>query len=167
MKIGFVGNGTDKFTELGQERAKEFIAEQLWFHDQDIACTDVQVEAMVSGHSPVGGIDIWAEEAALAQGIALDLKVPEVHQWNPEGGYGYKARNLDIAKDSDILYIVLADRYPEEYQGRRFAFCYHHNQGAGHPAITPDNHVKSGGCWTGKEGVKLGKDVRWHIINNN
>ena len=151
MQIGIVGNGSDKFTPQGERLARSVIRDIL-----------VGADVMISGHSPVGGIDIWAEEEAEALGVPLDLKVPEINQWDPPGGYGYKARNLDIANDSDIVHVILADRYPEEYAGRRFAFCYHHQLGEGHPTVTPDNHVKSGGCWTGKKA----QNAIWHIVAN-
>lgn len=162
MKIGFVGNGTDKFTKLGEERARSFIANQLWGFQEDLPGIGLSCEAMVSGHSPVGGIDIWAEEEAEALGIPLDLKIPTIEQWNPPGGYGYRARNLDIAKDSDVLHIVLANEYPPDYSGRRFKECYH-CKSIGRDAT---DHVKSGGCWTGKKALEMGKEVIWRIIEN-
>ena|SRR6266550_3891525 len=152
-KIGIVGNGTDKFTERGAELAREVILFLLESENWD---------AMVSGHSPVGGIDIWAEEAAIALGIPLDLKIPEVNQWNPPGRYGYKARNLDIANHSDEVHVIVADVYPQEYRGRRFEVCYHHRNGEGAPFVTPTNHVKSGGCWTGKQSAS----AAWNIVSN-
>lgn len=145
-RIGLVGNGTDKFTELGQERAREAIRHAL-----------EPATVMVSGHSPVGGIDIWSEEEAEKLGIDLELKVPEIHQWNPNG-YGYKARNQDIAESSDSLYVILADVYPTDYTGMRFEWCYH--------CKTKDEHVKSGGCWTGKYAQKLGIPTAWIVVNN-
>lgn len=151
VKIGFVGNGADKFTALGTLRACNKIDELL----QEADC-------VVSGHSPVGGVDIWAENQALFYKKEIDIKTPGIHQWNPPGGYGYKARNLDIARDSDILYVILADKYPDSYSGRRFTECYH-CKSIGRDAT---DHVKSGGCWTGKQALKMGKDVRWIIIPN-
>lgn len=158
MNVGFVGNGADKFTPVGEMLARQFIANELWMHDQDYPGEGV--DAMVSGHSPVGGIDIWAEEEAEAQGIALNLKIPEIPAWNPHG-YGFKARNIDIATDSDVLYVVLADVYPEEYAGMRFDKCYHCVRFR--PNLT---HVKSGGCWTGNYAIQLGRYVRWKVIEN-
>lgn len=152
-KVGIVGNGTDKFTARGRQLAEETILFILEGENWD---------AMVSGHSPVGGIDIWAEEIATILGIPLDLKVPAVNQWDPPGAYGYKARNLDIAHDSDIVHVILADVYPVEYHGRRFNACYHHRNGEGAPSVTPVNHVKSGGCWTGKKAA----NAVWHIVAN-
>lgn len=156
MRVGIVGNGSDKFTPQGEAGARELIRAILLEggpYVEDIV--------MVSGHSPVGGIDIWAEEVATELGIRLDLKIPEIHQWNPPGGYGYKARNLDIAQ-ADIVHVILADEYPEDYEGRRFAVCYHHRNGEGAPRVTPENHVKSGGCWTGKKA----NNAIWHVIQN-
>lgn len=150
--VGIVGNGSDKFTALGEQRARELIAELLVLN---------QATTMVSGHSPVGGIDIWAEEVADALMVELDIKEPEVHQWDPPGRYGYKARNLDIAQ-ADIVYVIVADVYPDEYRGRRFGACYHHRNGEGAPVVTPTNHVKSGGCWTGKKA----QTAFWHIVRN-
>lgn len=147
MRVGFVGNGSDKFTPLGERRARLTIMLRL-----------IEADVMVSGHSPVGGIDIWAEEEAQALCIPLDLKVPQVHQWNPPGGYGYKARNLDIAASSDKLYVILARTYPANYSGRKFSVCYHCHS---------TDHVKSGGCWTGKQAQKMGKDVEWIYIDND
>lgn len=143
MRVGIVGHGADKFTPAGELRARETIRGLL-----------ADATVMVSGHSPVGGIDIWAEEEAAALDITLDLKVPEVNQWNPPGRYGYKARNLDIANDSDIVHVILADSYPPGYEGREFPYCYH---------CKTDDHPKSGGCWTGKKA----KMAMWHIVRNS
>lgn len=152
MKVGIVGNGSDKFTRAGEQQARALI---------HLILNSPGVEVMVSGHSPVGGIDIWAEDAASALGLELDLKIPEIHQWNPPGGYGYKARNFDIARDSDVTHVILADVYPEEYRGRRFGICYHHRDHES-DIVTPTNHVKSGGCWTGRKA----EHAIWHIVRN-
>lgn len=146
MRKGIVGNGTDKFTELGRKHAIYKI--HLILDPRD---------TLVSGHSPVGGIDIWAEDVATQLGCTLDIKTPEVQQWNPPGGYGYKARNIDIAADSDELHVIVASSYPPNYQGRRFNLCYH---------CLSDDHVKSGACWTAKQAIRMGKDVSWHYIDN-
>ena len=146
MKVGVVGNGTDKFTDLGKLRAKQEIRRIL---------SDPEVTAVVSGHSPMGGVDIWAEESGQEFNLEQRIKIPLVHSW--DGGYGYKARNIDIARDSDILYVVVANVYPDEYKGRRFKICYH---------CETSTHVKSGACWTAKQARKLGKNVVTIIITN-
>jgi len=147
IKIGIIGNGADKFTKQAEEKAKLFISEILIKNKKDVT--------LVSGHSPVGGIDIWAEEIAKELQIPLDLKIPKQHVWDAE--YGYKQRNLDIARDSDIITIILVDKLPPNYKGMKFNKCYHCNS---------TDHVKSGACWTGKQALKLGKKVDWYIIKN-
>lgn len=119
----------------------------------------VGADIVISGHSPVGGIDIWAEELANRNGYHTDIKVPEQHRW--DAPYGYKARNLDIARESDYLYVILANVYPEEYSGRRFKICYHcARKGGG------TEHVKSGGCWTGYKALEFGNRVEWFVVEN-
>ena len=151
MKIGIIGHGKDKFTSDSEAEAKSII--------ESIIC-DGQAQAgselltVVSGHSPVGGVDIWAEDVANEYSVQLDLKVPKQHTWDAK--YGYKQRNLDIARDSEELHVILVDKYPIGYNGTlKFNKCYHCNT---------DAHIKSGACWTAKEAQKLGKPVIWHII---
>jgi hypothetical protein len=147
IKIGIIGRGADKFTKQAEEKAKLFISEILTKH-----CGNV---VLISGHSPMGGIDIWAEEIANKLQIPTDIKNPKQHTWDAE--YGYKQRNLDIAKDSDIVIIILVDKLPFNYKGMKFNKCYHCNS---------INHVKSGACWTGIQALKMGKKVDWYIIKN-
>ena len=149
MKVGIVGSGADKFTEYGEQQARICIIGILVD-----AMVETQAEVtMISGHSPMGGVDVWAEEEAVMCGAALDLKIPEVNQWNPEG-YGYRARNLDIAHESDVVHVIVVDEYPPDYAGRRFPICYHCHD---------TTHVKSGGCWTGKHA----NIAVWHVIPND
>lgn len=147
MKIGIIGHGADKFTEKSAKEAKDLI--HKIFREQR------EMPTLVSGHSPVGGIDIYAEEIAKNLTLSLDLKIPKQKQWDAE--YGFKQRNLDIARSSDILHVILVDKYPKDYKGRKFNKCYHCNS---------SDHVKSGACWTAKEAKKLNKEVIHHIIKN-
>lgn len=145
MKIGIVGNGENKFTELGKERAKLQISQIIKSYPN---------AKIVSGHSIMKGVDIWTEEIARQYGNELDIKAPREEAW--EGKYGYKARNLDIAK-SDVVFVIVADKYPEDYNGRKFKECYH---------CHVNSHVKSGACWTGKKAIEFGNQAKWIIINN-
>ena len=155
MKIGIVGHGTDKFTPATRRAAVAII--RMLLKPGDV---------LVSGHSPVGGIDIWAEEVARDEGIAMDLKIPRQNKWDAE--YGFKQRNLDIARDSDEVHVIVVENYPMDYHGRRWLdddalpVCYHC---ARLPEVQqPELHVKSGGCWTGIQARRLGKPVTWHIL---
>jgi len=155
MKIGIIGHGADKFTEVSRLNAAELIAAIL--KDYCVQCIEKRDydTGFVSGHSPVGGVDIWGEKIAKLLGIPLELKIPKQKCWDAE--YGFKQRNLDIASSSDILHIILVDKYPKDYKGRKFSKCYHCNS---------SDHVKSGACWTAKEARKLNKEVIYHIIRN-
>lgn len=155
MKIGIVGHGSDKFTERSKNEAKQLIKNILIFDSVTPMSLITKREdvILVSGHSPVGGIDIYAEEIAKELGIPMDLKIPRQDTWTAE--YGYKERNLDIARDSDEVHVILVDKYPKDYSGMKFKLCYH---------CKTSDHVKSGGCWTGHRAEKLGKKVYWHII---
>ena len=145
MKIGIVGNGSDKFTLAGGLRAQKLISDLL----QETR------GVVVSGHSPVGGVDIWAEEIGKTIGCELLIFPAKENKW--EGGY--KQRNLEIAQNADEMHIIVADRYPEKFGGHRFPICYH---------CKTTDHVKSGGCWTGKKFEELhpGKKAVWHIVRN-
>jgi hypothetical protein len=143
MKIGIIGHGSDKFVPESKEAAINLIRKLLSKPDS----------ILVSGHSPVGGIDIWAEEVAQELEIPMEIKSPRQKSW--EGEYGYKARNLDIARSSDEVHIILVADYPSNYKEQRFSECYH---------CHTSKHVKSGGCWTGLQAKKLGKKVKWHVF---
>jgi hypothetical protein len=147
MKVGIIGHAENKFTIESEKSARKLIRNILAQYHNPI---------LVSGHCPMGGIDIWAEEVAKDLGLQMDLKIPKQNRWDAE--YGYKKRNIDIAKDSDILHIILVNGYPKEYKGMVFSKCYHCNS---------NSHIKSGACWTGKVAEKLGKGVIVHIIKNN
>lgn len=149
MRIGIVGHGADKFTEESENHAKQIISRIILQDFKDSKETPV----IVSGHSPVGGIDIWAETLAADLGCILDIKTPRQNRWDAE--YGYKARNLDIADSSDVIYVIVVKEYPPNYKGMRFKSCYHCHK---------TDHIKSGGCWTAIQAQKLGKPAYWIIL---
>lgn len=136
MKVGIVGAEAAKFTPLTEQDARWAIRRWLRVASE-----------VISGHSPLGGIDWWAIEEAELRGIPTREYPPAENTW--EGGF--KPRNLQIARESDIVVCIAVKALPETYTGRRFPRgCYH----CGTP---PTDHVKSGGCWTVKEAKKLGK----------
>lgn len=61
---------------------------------------------------------MWAGEIAKELEIKLDIKAPKQHRW--DGEYGFKQRNLDIARDSRVVHVIVVDKYPNGYNGRRF-----------------------------------------------
>jgi hypothetical protein len=132
VNLGIVGHAAEKFTPETARRAKLAIIAAL---------AQYSPKVVVSGRSPMGGIDVWAEDAARACGIKTLIFPPKVVEWDPPGEYGYKARNLDIAKHSDLVVCVVVATLPPAFEGMAFGDCYHCK------GRTPP-HVKSGGCWT-------------------
>lgn len=123
--IGIVGHEAAKFTPDTEATAR-WIIRTLLEHPRSV---------LVSGHCPLGGIDIWAEEEATKLGRRMIIYPPKVNSWEA----GYKPRNLQIAHTSDICHCIVVATLPPTYTGMRFTSCYH---------CKTDSHVKSGGCWT-------------------
>jgi hypothetical protein len=143
MIVGIVGSESIKFTAKGRADAEQMIVE--------ILC-EPSVTEVVSGKCHLGGIDIWAAEIGQALGLTVTEFPPEVQSW-----WAYKKRNLRIAEHSDIVHCITVDRLPESYTGMRFNLCYH---------CGTNGHVKSGGCWTMKQAIKIGKIGKLHVIEN-
>ena len=92
MKIAIVGASKEKWSEKD-----EMIVKKIIF---GILKSDIEV-VLVSGHSPKGGVDIWAEEVANKYGIKNEIYKPETFNWS-----GFKKRNILIAQNCDILYAI-------------------------------------------------------------
>jgi hypothetical protein len=144
MIIGIVGSEAAKFTPDTEEAAKEMLRGIILFEN---------AETIVSGACHLGGIDRWAIEIAIEMGRKPIEFPPKYKSWR----YGYKPRNIRIAKSSDKVYCLTVKEYPPGYMGMRFNGCYH----CGTPA---DHHVKSGGCWTIKYAARIGKATQLVII---
>lgn len=140
MNIGIVGHEAAKFTPETKHKAINII-EGLLSH----------CDTVVSGHCHLGGIDIWAEMVADSIGAQKLIYLPRTNAW----ASGYKPRNIQIAKASDVVHIIVVATLPDTYKGMRFSLCYH---------CGSKDHVKSGGCWTGKYAQKLGKEAIWHVV---
>ena len=149
MRKAIIGHGAEKFTPVTEAAAKKIIG--LILNPGD---------TVVSGRSPMGGIDVWAEEHADAhEDVDKIIHAAEVDQWNPPGRVGYKARNLMIARDAQEAHVILVTEYPPDFDGMRFKACYHCKD------RIPE-HVKSGGCWTAwKAYTRSGAPPHWWIIN--
>lgn len=147
MKIGIVGSEAAKFTPDTETKARDAIANLI----EEGLHTDGQIPTIVSGECHLGGIDIWAKEIALDANIGYIGHPPKTLKW--EGGY--KQRNLLIARDSDLCVCITVKNFPPDYKGMRFPYCYH---------CKTSDHIKSGGCWTVKQAIKLGKQGRIIVV---
>lgn len=135
MKLGIVGHGGGKFTEATKLMAIGIIAEEIRRHHPT---------HVVSGRSPLGGVDIWAIEVGKRLGCAPEEYPPVLNEhgyghWDGPGGF--RERNLKIAAASDLVLCVVVADYPPGYRWKKEDGCRH----CGDRNL---RHVKSGGCWT-------------------
>jgi hypothetical protein len=145
--LGIVGSEAAKFTVDTELAARLAIRARL--------AKLGPLDCVCSGKCPLGGIDVWAIEEAIAAGIQVQEFPPAVESWED----GYKPRNIQIAKYSDEVICIVPLKLPEEYQGMRFSQCYHHSD-----QINVPTHVKSGGCWTTKYARGLAKPTDLIVI---
>ncbi len=146
MTAGIVGHEGAKFTPEAEQRARRLIRRIIDLRDE---AGRPRFDRVASGECPLGGIDIWAREEACLLGVPFVGFPPASNDW----AGGFRPRNIQIAEASDVVYSIVVARLPAGYTGRRFPICYH---------CGVDTHVKSGGCWTAKHALGLGK--RGHII---
>ena len=133
MKIGIVGTSY-KVTENEFRDLMQMISLTLQNHDP--------VEDTVISGGAIG-VDLMAEE--IGKGMGYDFRVYQPIQTN---WLGYKKRNLEIARDCDYVYCFSVPHYDDEKRKS----CYHH---VGNEGFLP--HLKTAGCWTLNEAMKLGK----------
>lgn len=146
MTAGIVGHEGAKFTPAMEGRARGLIVKILNLRDDDGL---LRFDRIVSGDCPLGGVDLWARQEAEAQGRPFVGFPPASDDW----AGGFKPRNIQIAEASDVVYSIVVAQLPPGYTGRRFEYCYH---------CLSDSHIKSGGCWTVKHALGLGK--RGHVL---
>lgn len=154
MNLGIVGSEQAKFTQITERAARMAIATMIITWGPTL---------VVSGHSPLGGVDLYAIEEAERLGVKTREYAPRRHYWAAPGGY--RDRNLKIAKDSDVVACVTLKELPPTFQGMRFDACYHCLRRR--PGLAPDDHVKSGGCWTMWQAVALGKKGARIVVGPN
>ena len=154
MIIGIVGAGQDKFTAETEKRAREIIRTIL---NSNYTAT------ITSGHSRKKGVDIFTEEEFYKSPTTggLWIRAPIIEAWPKQGeGYGYMARNTDIAK-ADLVVVIVVKEYPPNYPRETWEpptpFCYHCKD-------KREPHVKSGACWTGLKAIELGHQAIWYLL---
>lgn len=140
--IAIVGADGRKWTENDPELVKCIIRHILTKYDDPI---------LISGHCPLGGVDLWAEEVAKELEIPVVLFRPRRNAWR-----FYKERNVKIAEACDIIYDIEPPR------------SCHHCRGEGKIGdlicrFCGGDGAYSGGTWTLNYAKTLGKEV-WKII---
>ena len=143
VKVGIVGSEAAKFTEVTE-----------WAARREIQRVIQGADLVISGHSPLGGIDWWAIEEAERVCIPTKEFRPKFNEWKT----GYMPRNLQIARACDRLVCITVKVLPDGYKGMRFERgCYHCH-------TPPEDHIKSGGCWTMKRAAEMGKQTELVVI---
>lgn len=140
MTVGIVGHEAAKFTSATEAEARRLIRKIF---------ARTQATEIVSGECRLGGVDIFAREEAEAAGIPFQGFPPASDDWET----GFRPRNIQIAEASDVVYSIVVAELPPGYTGRHFPLCYH---------CGVSTHVKSGGCWTVKHALSLGR--RGHVL---
>jgi len=189
FKLGVIGAEASKFTEETELQAKDNIREileQAKAQHPDLvfvsgrcpiaiceACGKLKFaapEEPLEGYftcrlcgSPkakrMGGIDVAAEAEARKQGIPCDIKVPAFNRWGDLKTYGFQSRNINIAKDSDELYVIVVKEYPFGFTGEDRGDCFHCAR-AGRPV----NHKTSGACWSSTKFTEFHNKPATYII---
>lgn len=98
---------------------------------------------IVSGHSPAGGIDIWAENIAKEKNIPTNIYYSKGYS-----GQAFTERNKKIANNSDMLYNIVV-KSPNSYCN------YHKTYG----------HQQSGGCMTEMMAQREGIRTNLELVN--
>jgi hypothetical protein len=155
--VGIVGAGADKFTLETETKARAIIQSVLMSYPN---------ATITSGHSIRGGVDIFTEEGFYQHPTTggLWIRAPVIQAWPKQGkGYGYMARNLDIAQ-ADLVVVIVVKDYPPGFvpESEKFLrdgkpYCYHCKD-------KRELHVKSGACWTGLKAIELGHKAIWYLL---
>jgi hypothetical protein len=164
MNIGIIGAEAKKFTDKTKMAAISQIENIITGRWR----TDGKPPTIVSGHCHLGGVDIWAEEAADHYKLPKLIFPPKKLRW--EGGF--KQRNIQIAEASDVIYVIVVAKLPpgmlpEPWNKKP---CYHcDKQGFAYmengKRVPIPLHVKSGACWTGWYAMEhLRKEAFWIIV---
>lgn len=89
------------------------------------------------------GIDFVAEQKAKDFAIKTLIYAPKEQSWE-----FFKKRNLKIAIECDELYCISTKVKTKQ--------CYHHDN--------PQDHERTGGCYTMQKALKMGKKVRFFKV---
>ncbi len=133
MKLAIVGSS--RLTSSEEKNARESCEILLKQMVRNFGRNEL---ILVSGGA--SGVDTIAETTAYGLGLKCDIHRPTSENWD-----GYKARNLKIAQECDVIYC-----FPTKV---RLTPCYH---------CGTQDHERSGGCWTVKHAKTLKKEG--HVV---
>ncbi len=135
-RIAVVGSSKKHWTPKTTTEAVKYIKHNILMKniEWDFNIPLWKSVTLISGGA--SGIDTYAEVVADTLGIPKRIFEPDVNSWNGEvGKRGFKQRNIQIAKECDVLY-----------------------------CIDTKDRAWSGGQWTLKYAKILGKEVYLKLI---
>ena len=112
MKIGITGHRESKWKD------KQF-ARQVVF--EVLSKFKKRITILGSGHCPLGGVDIWAEEFAKNNNIKLKLFPPYKNLPSPER---YLKRNREMIEWCDYLIAFISKYHPKNKGGSWYTINY-------------------------------------------
>lgn len=137
IKVAIVGSS--HLSENEEREARKTCALIL----QDIIKREGGPEHVVFVSGGARGVDTIGEEVAKQLDLSVEIYHPVEQNWD-----GYKARNIKIAQECDIIYSLPTKVKTEA--------CYHCND---------ISHERSGACWTLKHAISLrDKKREGHVI---
>lgn len=145
--LGIVGSEAAKFTVTTETKARQVIRDLLGHYHPSM---------VTSGECHLGGVDIFAKEEARQAGFPFHGFPPATLAWNG----GYKERNMQIAKVSTHVVCITLRVLPPHYKAKSFDKI-----GCCHCGSNAPIHAKSGGCWTLKYALKIGKTGELIVID--
>lgn len=135
MKLAIVGTSIG----LTEEQYKD--VEQLCKDIMKISMSDDKDVTVISGGAE--SVDKIAEQSARKLGLDTKIHLPAQKNWE-----SYKARNLKIVDECDVLYCITVPTKTEK--------CYHHKP--------VQDHQKTAGCWTLEMAKQAGKKCKLFVV---
>lgn len=135
MKVAFVGADITKWNQRTETVVRLKMRNIMRYYMSAYPGNFIPI----IGHSPKGGVDIWAEEIAKELCVEIKLFAPEVFVWERGAEVGYKKRNIMIAEECDVLYVFS-------------------------PSVN-GSVIWNGGLWTANYAENLGKNVHKIVIS--
>ena len=103
---------------------------------------DPRKDEIISGGAK--GVDSFVQKAAKSLGFPVRIFTPKTETW-----LDFKARNLLIAEECDVLYCITNKTYSK--------MCYHHGD-------IHQDHQKTAGCWTMNKAIELNKPCSLFVV---
>lgn len=149
MIYAIVGPSADN---IKNEKIDQRFQNTIWFILNGLR-TQNNVEILSGGAT---GVDSLVKVLSIKVGYSFREILPIHNHWTcGEDCFGFKARNLELAKEADkVICVTYSDTENP---------CYHCKRNLDFKVT---EHRRSGGCWTMGEAIKLGKEYELVIVSD-